>query len=72
MLHCKCPLLTQSDIGLEHQSLKNLGVFHADVLWFCFRPILYNPYCDVRAYRAFKSSFVVIWLIRLNAGEPHL
>ncbi len=64
--------MTPADIGLAHQSLKNLGVLHADVPWFSFRPILYNPYCDVRAYRAFKSSFVVIWFIRLNAGEPHL
>ena len=51
---------------------KNLGIFHADVPRHRFRPIPYNPYCDVRTYRAFKSSFVVIWLIRLNASEPHL
>lgn len=45
---------------------------HADVPWFRFRPILYNPYRDVWACRAFKRSFVVIRLIRLNAGQPHL
>ena len=67
-----CPLLTQSGHQLELRSLENLGVFYADMPWYRFRAIPYNPYCDVRAYRAFKSSFVVIWLIRLNAGEPHL
>jgi hypothetical protein len=45
---------------------------HADVPWFRLRPILYNPYRDVWACRAFKRSFVVIRLIRLNAGQPHL
>ena len=59
-----------SDSSFGHW--KNLGIFHADVPRHRFRPIPYNPYCDVRTYRAFKSSFVVIWLIRLNAGEPHL
>lgn len=46
---------------------EDLGVFDANLLWFKFRPILYNPYRDI-----FKSSFVVIWLIRFNTGEPHL
>jgi hypothetical protein len=43
-----------------------------DVPWFGSRPKFYNAYCYVWTHRAFKSSFVVIWLIRLNTGEPHL
>src|SRR4029078_8543812 len=39
---------------------------------FGCRPIFYNSCCDVWACRAFKRSFVVIRLIRLNTGEPHL
>ena len=45
---------------------------HADVPWFRFRPILYNSYRDVWTCRAFERSFVVISLVRLNAGQPHL
>jgi len=36
------------------------------------RAILHNPYGHGRACGAFKSSPVMIGLIRLNAGEPHL
>ena len=54
-----------------YQLRKNLDG-HADAPWFRLRPILYNQYRDVWACRAFKRSLVVISLIRLNAGQPHL
>jgi len=36
------------------------------------RAILNDPHRDVGAHRTFKVTFVVIGLIGLDAGEPHL
>ena len=52
-------------------AIASLAVY-ASVPWLDLRPILYNPHRDVWAYRALKSSFVVICRIRLNISEPHL
>jgi hypothetical protein len=36
------------------------------------RPILHDPYGDVGTRRAFKGALIVIRLVRLDAGKPHL
>src|SRR5580765_1673197 len=36
------------------------------------RPILHDPYGDVGTCRAFKGALIVIRLVRLDAGKPHL
>jgi hypothetical protein len=35
-------------------------------------PIFHHLDCYIRANRAFKSTFIVVRLVRLDAGEPHL
>ena len=35
-------------------------------------PILHDPYGDVGTRRAFKGALIVIRLVRLDAGKPHL
>ena len=35
-------------------------------------PIFHHLDCYIRAYRAFKSAFIVARLVRLDAGEPQL
>jgi hypothetical protein len=35
-------------------------------------PIFHHLDCYVRAHRAFKGTFIVVGLVRLDAGEPHL
>jgi hypothetical protein len=35
-------------------------------------PIFHHLDCYIRANRAFKSAFIVVRLVRLDAGEPHL
>ena len=48
----------------------------ADITWISgslwLRPILHYPYSDVGARRAFKGALIVIRLVRLDAGKPHL
>ena len=35
-------------------------------------PIFHHLDCYIRTNRAFKSTFIVVRLVRLDAGEPHL
>jgi hypothetical protein len=35
-------------------------------------PIFHHLDCYIRTTRAFKSRFIVVRLVRLDAGEPHL
>jgi hypothetical protein len=35
-------------------------------------PIFHHLDCYIRTNRAFKSRFIVVRLVRLDAGEPHL